>query len=334
MIEEVVPAHENRYREKLIEMLRAKMVRENPKTMHRDAHPKQHGLVRGRFSVAADLPAHLRVGLFASSEDYDCWIRFSNQNAPPQADSVKDIRGAAIKIMSVPGEKIDIDDHNQTSQDFITISTPVFVTHDVKEFFQLIKALVTGKLAILWYFLWHPRTAINLLKSNRCYYSPLEARYWSTTPYQFGPDHVVKYSLIPQNTTVHEVSSPPHDDYMRLNMVKQLAETEYCFDFSIQMQTDPQTMPVEDPGKRWNETTSPFIKVATVTIAKQAFDNDAQNQYGRDLSFNPWHCLPAHKPLGGINRARRVIYNELSRFRHDKNNIKRSEPTHFEIPQQ
>ena len=332
MIQESIPAEEDHYCELLTEMLRAKMIRENPGTMHRDAHPKQHGLVKARFSVSNNLAPEFCVGVFQPGVEYNAWVRFSNQNAPPQADNKKDIRGAAIKLLNVEGEKISVADGNQTSQDFITITTPVFVTHDVKEFCGLIKALVTGKLALLWHFLRNPRSLFNLLKSNKNYSSPLNARYWSTTPYLFGADKVVKYSLIPQSRSMIKNESQQGDNFLRENMAKQLQDTTCSFDFCVQVQINPKKMPIEDPGKLWKESLSPFIKLATLTIPPQIFDTEEQNAYGLKLSFNPWHSLPAHQPLGGINRARRKIYNSLSEFRHKTNHWHRQEPIDFNIP--
>jgi len=72
---------------------------------------------------------------------------------------------------------------------------------------------------------------------------------------------------------------------------------------------------------------SPFVKVATVHIPPQNFDTPAQNEYGDNLSFNPWHCLPVHRPLGGINRARKIIYETMSKYRHARNSAPRDEPT-------
>ncbi|HSX84692.1 MAG TPA: catalase family protein [Cellvibrio sp.] len=326
------PVNEDLFRDKLTELLQAKMRRETPKYMQRDAHPKQHGLVKGTFKVVADLPVNLQHGVLVSGRSYDAWVRFSNQNAPSQADTKKDIRGAAIKLMNVPGDKLDVTDGNTTSQDFITISTPMFVTHNVEEFFYLIKALVKGKLALLWHFLFHPRSLLNLLKSNKNYLSPLQTRYWSTTPYKLGPQQVVKYSLIPHAGVVTQIPHNSGPDFLRENMVKQLQGEDFDFDFCVQLQTDPKLMPVEDPGKRWPEHISPFIKVATLTIPQQTFDTPAQNAYGIVLSFNPWHSLPAHQPLGGINRVRRVIYKTLSDFRHQYNSEPQTEPTNYEIP--
>jgi catalase len=328
------PADEDYFRDQLTELLRAKMQRENPTLMRRDAHPKQHGLVKASFIVEADLPQNLQHGIFVPGKRYDAWVRFSSQNAPPQPDNRKDIRGAAIKLMNVPGEKLAVPDGNCTSQDFVTISTPVFVSHDVKEFFYLIRALVKGKIALILHFLRYPRSAWNLIQSNKNYASPLQTRYWSTTPYQLGPDQVVKYSLIPQSGVSHEVAPDAHPDYLRHTMAAQLQKADYAFDFCVQLRKDPKRMPVEDPGKLWRESDSPFIKVATVNISQQIFDTLAQNAYGLSLSFNPWHSLPAHRPLGGINRVRQVIYNTLSEFRHHKNHWRRFEPTDYVIPEE
>ena len=33
------------------------------------------------------------------------------------------------------------------------------------------------------------------------------------------------------------------------------------------------------------------------------------------IAFNPWHALPAHRPLGNMNRARKEIYRAMAAFR-------------------
>src|SRR5690606_20131935 len=98
---------------------------------------------------------------------------------------------------------------------------------------------------------------------------------------------------------------------------------EAKFDFFIQFQTDADAMPVENPTVAWS---SQYIKVATLTIYAQIFDSNAQMQFGDNLSFNPWHCLPEHRPLGGFNRVRKRVYETMSKFRHDKNKLPDNEP--------
>ena len=61
-------------------------------------------------------------------------------------------------------------------------------------------------------------------------------------------------------------------------------------------------------------------------IPRQTFDTTARMSFGENLSYTPWHCLPEHRPLGGINRARRVVYEAISKVRHKSNNEPRREP--------
>jgi hypothetical protein len=51
------------------------------------------------------------------------------------------------------------------------------------------------------------------------------------------------------------------------------------------------------------------------------------------LSFNPWHGIEAHQPLGSIMRVRRQAYESSSRFRHEMNAQPRREPQNInEVP--
>ena len=143
--------------------------------------------------------------------------------------------------------------------------------------------------------------------------SPLQIRYFSTTPYLFG-DSAVKYSAIPHINIPDTIPDNPPDGYLRLAMIKQLQDGEALFDFAVQFQTDAGVMPIEDPCQEWPESMSPFRKVATIKIPQQEFDSEKQKEFGENLSFSPWHALPEHRPLGGINRARKVVYRAISHF--------------------
>jgi len=112
-------------------------------------------------------------------------------------------------------------------------------------------------------------------------------------------------------------------------MAAELAGSDVCLDFMVQLQGSPKAMPVEDPTILWDERQSPFVKVATIRIPRQVFDTAEQNQLAEDLSFTPWHTLPEHEPLGGINRVRRVVYELISRLRHTVNGVPRQEPVGY-----
>ena len=49
------------------------------------------------------------------------------------------------------------------------------------------------------------------------------------------------------------------------------------------------------------------------------------------ISYTPWHALPEHAPLGGVNRVRRVVYESISRLRHELNGVPRREPTSLDL---
>ena len=327
---EYPPPGEQEHIDSFIEGLRDKMEADYAgKRVLRDAHPKIHGCVRGEFQVLPGLAADLGIGLFSQPATYPAWIRFSNQNNEVSPDAKPDIRGVALKLMGVPGEKLIESDPGCTTHDFILISDSRFVTKDVAEFDGLVKGLRGGMRKLGWYFLTHPRVLRNLMSSLKTFTNPLSIRYFSVAPYLLGR-RAVKYSLIPRVTdaTADESHVPDHpaDDYLKQAMVKQLATGDAVFDFAVQFQTDPYHMPIEDPGVAWDELDSPFVNVATLTIPSQVFDTKERALFGDNLSFNPWRCLAEHKPIGGISRARRQVYQALSKFRHEKNQTPQAEP--------
>jgi hypothetical protein len=72
-------------------------------------------------------------------------------------------------------------------------------------------------------------------------------------------------------------------------------------------------------------TDSPFHTIAKIHLPRQEFNSPAQLQFDENLTYNPWHCTAEHRPLGGINRARRDVYHALQEFRLGQNNQQRSD---------
>ena len=54
-------------------------------------------------------------------------------------------------------------------------------------------------------------------------------------------------------------------------------------------------------------------------------------EFAKRLSYNPWHSIPEHRPLGNQSRARRKMYLELSKLRHTMNNVPHYEPDGSEV---
>jgi hypothetical protein len=78
-------------------------------------------------------------------------------------------------------------------------------------------------------------------------------------------------------------------------------------------------MSVEDSLNEWSEDVSPFVTVAKIQIPQQTFNTAKQNTACEAMSFNPWHSLAAHKPVGSINRVRYVVYEGISEMRRHMN---------------
>lgn len=287
----------------------------------RDAHPKAHGCVSAQVRVLGELPAPLRTGLFATPGVYAAWIRFSNGSGKLQADRIGDARGMAIKVMGVAGSA-------SGTQDLIVINHPVFFVRNAVDYIAFQRATNP---AGFFFPGWNPfqfrlhELLAALAVTRRKVSTPLNTTYWSMTPFLFGAVPC-KFSVRPVGApSMFEDRSTPN--FLHDNLAKALNAADAQFDLCVQRQTDAKSMPVEDPTIPWSETAAPFVPVARITIPRQSFDRPVRIAFGENLSFTPWHGLPEHRPLGGINRARRAVYETISRVRHEINGSRREEPT-------
>ncbi len=291
-------------------------------TMLRDAHPKQHGCVRAQFSVP-ELSPELKVGLFSQPADYPAWIRYSTATETVNHDKQKAMLGMAVKVMGVKGEKLLDDEKDGRTQDILLLSHPVLPIRNAEDFLEIVNEKA-------WFFFnpfgLHLHELKIALNSRKHHPTPLDIRYWSTTPYLFGAGKAVKYSAKPCSRITQALPEKLTENYLREAMTRQLASEGVCFDLMVQFQTDANSMPIEDATIVWDETVSPFRKVASITIPKQDFDSDKQMEFCENLSMTPWHSLVAHRPLGSINRARKNVYRQISEFRHKQNKVQRQEP--------
>jgi hypothetical protein len=298
----------------------------------RDAHPKAHGCVKAEIHILDTLPAPLAKGMFIPAKTYQAWIRFSNGSGDPtRADVKRDARGMAIKVLGVAGTKLLEDDAAATTQDFIMINHPVFFATDPARYRSFMDDANSEhfyrKLRIP-FDLGAKGTMIALETRSSKISNPLQARYWSMVPYQLGTGagrQAVKYSARACSATVDPMPHKPDHDFLRDALRNTLKEGEACMEFLVQPRTS-SSMDVEDSRIEWKEAQAPFYPVATIRILQQAFDTPEQNAFCENLSFTPWHALPEHKPLGVTNRLRKVIYDHISRVRHEMNETPRQEP--------
>ncbi len=301
------------------------------KTAERAGNTKTYGLLKAFFQVENDIPERFRHGLFRSIKRHPAYVRFAGPGplATPDIEN-NGILSIGIKIMGVPGRKLMKEEKH--TQDFLGISSPTFTTPDVYENLKLQQAIELG--APAWYFI-NPR-APHLLDAvmqglyARTHANPLELDYYSCVPFSCGPQRAVKYRFRPlweKKSKVGKIS----DDYLHEAMVNTLANRAVHFDVQVQEQTEPACMPIENTSVIWPEHHSPWITVAKLHIPAQRFNSKSQMAFARNMKFNPWHALPAHRPLGNQNRARKAIYQRTSTMRQQINGETFIEPTGDEV---
>ena len=319
---ESVPAEEAVAITAITKMISARLrATAKPGSAARDAHPKAHGCVAATLQILHNLPKAVSQGLFANVANYPCWVRFSNGSGTPQRDKIGDGRGMAIKVMNVAASR-------SSTQDFVMINNPVFFVRNASDYvaFQSAANQVRFFFPGLnpFHFRLHELFAA-LGITRRIVSNPLNVQYFSMTPYLFG-NQACKFSCRPLGAASPMVSrSSPN--FLHDNLVAALASNDAIFELCVQLRNDAASMPIEDPTMIWSERSSPFIPVAHLTILRQVFDTPERKAFGEALSFTPWHGLDAHRPLGGINRVRRVVYEAISALRHDLNHVPRVEPT-------
>jgi len=293
----------------------------------RGVHPKTHGCIRASFTINPDIPENYRVGLFATpGKTYEAWVRFSNAT-PLLAPDVDEqghgaSRGMAIKVMGIEGPTL-LGEPDSRAQDFLLINLPGFAFPNVAEYLAVTKIQVEHHDDIRAFFA--PPLSPDRLKTLAIVQqlnetkvgNPLDVRYFSASPFLYGPDRVAKFAARPRNPENTPVPEFPSFDYLRQAMRKTLDQPfgdPTIFDFQVQLRANDQ-LPIEDATAVWSEGVAPFQTVATISIPKQAFYNAYQETECEHMSFTPWHGLTAHQPLGGINRLRLGAYVASSQHR-------------------
>ena len=338
---EAIPADEADDIQRVVEALEVILARSQAKTgqFRSDVHVKTHAYVQGEFRVLPNLPNELAQGLFDHEGVCPAVIRFSNSASRSQADALPDGRGMAVKVLDVKGEVVVADKLNGPTQDFVMINHPVFFTRNVKDYLRLEQVLVQADNNALttlrgaltggdWNPLhWHWREMLTVTRIvGQLPAHPASNTYFSMAPIRFG-NFVAKYRAKPAGdwhesylNLVKQLGL--ESDAMRLALEETLRTQEVLFEFQVQLRNSEQSMPIEDASVAWPESESPYRTVAHLLLPRQEIGLLRQQDVYRNLSFNVWHALAEHRPLGGINRVRRFAYPLSSAWRRQQAGVK------------
>ena len=327
---EDVPADEERDIARIGEIVQQtiQIHREKTGAVTRDVHAKGIGCARGSLRVREELSGELAQGMFARPGVYGAVVRFSNAAPWLQSDILPDARGVAIQVEQVPGDKLDA---AVATQDFLLVNHPCFIVKNVQEFLHLEEARLRAcddpvQLAAALALhsgsplAWNWQDMITTVRAGlHLPRHPATQTYFSMSAFRYG-EYCCKFRLqpagdVPGSLTESATRLVSDRDALGHWLAETLQAQSLAFDFQVQLRTSEQTMPIEDASVIWPEDESPFRTVARLELPVQEI-NAAANQECEQRSFNVWHALTAHRPLGGINRARKWAYPISAALRH------------------
>ena len=312
----------------------------------RASFAKSFGLLEGELEILPGLSPELAQGLFATAARYPVLMRFSTAPGDVLPDDISTARGLAIKVIGVPGERLPGSEADNT-QDFIFVDAPFFFNATPKSLLASLSALaattdkVEGMKKAMSVAMRGVETALETvgLESSLAKHlggqlptHPLGDVYNTQAPALYGP-YMAKFKLVPVSPELTALTdrkielSKDRPDALREEVIEHFSGQGGEWELQVQLCVDLDKMPIEDPSVEWPEKLSPFVPVARLKVAPQAGWSEKKSKTIDDcMSFSPWHGLAAHRPIGAIMRARRMVYATSSQFRGEHNGCPMREP--------
>jgi len=277
----------------------------------RALHRKQLTGAQGSLQVLDNLPDFARQGIFAAPATFPTWVRLSNGGMDHVSDRKPDIRGFAIKVLGVQGDSA-LGNGPASSQDFLLINQEQFAFPKSDEFVAFVDAASRGEGALLKFLFKRyglfraPALLLRMLKSvGRPFGGFAVENLFSAVPIANGP-FAVRVRLVP--AAANGVPDPAAKADWNADFSSRLSRSELQWDLQLQPFVSETLTPIEDASVNWP---SPYTTVARLTLPKQ----DTQSATGQALAqqieagvFDPWQALVTHRPLGDVQRARKVVY--------------------------
>jgi len=260
------------------------------------------GIKNAELIIDANLPSHFAVGHFTAGARLPVIARFSSASALPQPDSLPDMRGAALKI-GVNGDAV---------HDLLMTSFPVSHARNARQFVEFAviasgdRTTLVERVADAFGEAEAKRMLGNIQCGARQCVSLALERFWSRGAILWG-NFPVRFDLRPTVAVASEEAA----DNLHAEFAARLGSADVCFRLALQPYVDEERTPIEDGSIEWRETDSPSIEIATLVIPRQDLLDEVALQRAKEvdaLAFNPWNAPSIFRPLGHLNRARKVVY--------------------------
>jgi hypothetical protein len=305
----------------------------------RSVHAKTQGILEGYLEVDAHLPSELAQGLFATSSRYPVVMRLSTVPGDILDDSVSTPRGLSVKIIGVKGERLSGSEGDVT-QDFVLVNGPAFGAPTPKKFLPVITLLARttdraqGLKKLLSAVMRQvQRTIVAVTGRPNLTVATLGGQpethilgetFYNQAPVRFG-DFIAKISVAPISPELVALEQAPLNvngvpNGIRDAVVDFFRKNGGVWEVRAQLCTDLELMPIENAAAVWPEDKSPYRPIARIKVEPQtAWSEERSSVVDDGMQFSPWHGLAAHRPLRGIMRARKEVYETAKKFRAEKN---------------
>ncbi|MEP6790068.1 MAG: catalase [Ramlibacter sp.] len=315
--EKIAPGEEERYAgyaRQFAEIQVRKSKRYGPgRTLHR----KQLAAAHGTLEVLDGLPDHARHGLFAQPHDFEVWVRLSNGGLDKASDTRPDVRGFAMRVFGVRGPSA-LGNGPAVSQDFTLINQEAFAFPGSDEFVAFVAAASNGNGALLKhvfrrYGFGAPARLARMLKVAGKPFSGFATEpLFSTLPMANGP-YAARVRLLPSDANGEPLPGARKD--WAADFSARLARQPLHWDLQLQFYSDDKNTPIEDASVNWP---TPYVTVARLMLPVQDTASEEGKALARHIegtTIDPWQAMADHRPLGDVQRARKVVYFESQKGR-------------------
>jgi hypothetical protein len=277
----------------------------------RALHRKQLTAASGTLEVLSGLPEFAAQGLFAKPESYEVLVRLSNGGMDKAKDAMPDIRGFALRVLGVHGDSA-LGIGPAVSQDFTLINAEQFAFARSDEFVAFAAAASNGNGALLKFLFKRygifggPALLLKFIKTlGKPYGGFASETHYSAVPMACGP-YAVRVRLVP--AAGNGPANPQAKANWGADFSARLVRNPLQWDLQLQPFVSEKLTPIEDASVNW---TTPYTTVARLTLPVQ----DTDSATGKAILakaetgvIDPWQALAAHRPLGDVQRARKVVY--------------------------
>jgi hypothetical protein len=276
----------------------------------RAIHAKCHAFLNAELEVFEHGDPQLRHGIFDAPAVFPAVARISNGDGPagPDTDWVASI-GFAFKVFGVRRPKY-LQTQREDTQDFLFLNQPAYIASDIRDFTTLMQAIDGGVVSKAIAFVRNFK-GLRYRRQASPKDNPLNTRFWGVAPFRLQ-DVSVKYLLRPVEPQPKDIPRKRTPDYLKDLVKGWIEHRPAAFDLFLQKRLldgrELRNMPIEDYAVAWDERQSVPIRVGRLSIPAQRVDDEFERKYGEPMVFSPWNTTRDFRPLGSLNRARRVVY--------------------------